>query len=120
MKFFAIPAILAFLGSNLLTLAHPAPQDSCQDNNLSPRPTLVPYPYTPRLPIPNPPERTKVCYIKGHNDGVSDDSCRIMAALHKCNNGGRVVFKADTTYLIGTAMDLTFLKHVDIGKPLIF
>lgn len=83
---------------------------------LSPRPTLVPHPYNPRLPIPNPPKRDKVCYVKGHNDGVSDDSCQILTALHRCNNGGHVVFQQDTTYTIGKALDLTFLKHIDIGR----
>ena len=110
-----LSALLSFIGSGVLALAAPASHDSCDDSSLSPRPVLVPFPYTPRLPFPNPPERTKVCWIKGHNDGVSDDSCLIMAALHKCNNGGRVVFKADTTYIIGTALDLTFLNHIDIG-----
>ncbi|KAH8908582.1 exopolygalacturonase [Coniochaeta sp. PMI_546] len=81
---------------------------------LSPRPTLAPHPYSPRLPIPNPPKRDKVCYVKSHNDGVSDDSCQILTALHRCNNGGHVVFQQDTTYIIGKALDLTFLKHIDI------
>jgi galacturan 1,4-alpha-galacturonidase len=112
MKF---PTLLALAGSGLLASSSPTLlSDECSD--LSPRPVVNLAPYNPRLPIPDPPERTKVCYVKGFNDGVTDDSCRIMAALHKCNNGGRVVFKSDTKYLIGSAMDLTFLRHIDIGE----
>jgi len=32
-----------------------------------------------------------------------------------CNNGGHAVFTEGTNYLIGTALDLTFLKHIDLG-----
>jgi galacturan 1,4-alpha-galacturonidase len=54
--------------------------------------------------------------VKSHNDGLTDDSKYILDALHDCNNGGHVVFKEGTEYLIGTALDLTFLKHIDLGK----
>jgi galacturan 1,4-alpha-galacturonidase len=37
-----------------------------------------------------------------------------MKALHKCNNGGKVVFDADKLYTVGTALDMTFLKHIDL------
>ncbi|RJE26348.1 Exo-polygalacturonase [Aspergillus sclerotialis] len=37
-----------------------------------------------------------------------------MSALKKCNNGGKVVFDSDKHYTIGTALDMTFLKHVDL------
>lgn len=46
----------------------------------------------------------------------TDDSKYILQALHECNNGGHVVFPQGATYVIGTAMDLQFLKHIDIGK----
>ncbi len=85
-----IPAGSAF------SAASPAPElDSCGPEGLSPRPTPVPHPYNPRLPIPNPPERDRVCYVKSHNDGVSDDSCLVLSALRQCNNGGRAVFQAE-------------------------
>jgi len=64
---------------------------------------------------PHSPPRSKVCYVKSHNDSLTDDSTYIMDALHECNNGGHVVFKKGTKYLIGTALDLTFLNHIDIG-----
>ncbi|KAK3323513.1 hypothetical protein B0T19DRAFT_443008 [Cercophora scortea] len=38
---------------------------------------------------------------------------RFLTALHRCNNGGHVVFQQDTTYIIGKALDLTFLKQID-------
>src|SRR4051812_43983283 len=78
----------------------------------SPRPSIHCHPKSPHKPPPSPPPRHKVCYVKGHNDGVTDDSPHILNALHSCNNGGHVVFKEGTEYLIGTALDLTFLNHV--------
>jgi len=84
---------------------------------LSPRPTLLPMPYNPRLPFPNPPRRSssKVCVVNTHGDGITDDSLNILFAFHQCNDGGHVLFLRDVTYIVGTAMDLAFLKHVDIG-----
>jgi galacturan 1,4-alpha-galacturonidase len=54
--------------------------------------------------------------VESHNDGVTDDSTYILNALHSCNNGGHVVFAEGLKYTIGTALDLTFLEHIDIGK----
>ena len=82
----------------------------------SPRRDISYHPKQPHLPPPNPPPRNKVCYVNSHNDGVTDDSTYILSALHQCNNGGHVVFKEGTEYFIGTALDLTFLRHIDIGK----
>lgn len=56
-----------------------------------------------------------MCYAKSHNDGVTDDTPYILAALHECNYGGHVVFKEGVQYFIATAMDLTFLNHIDLG-----
>ncbi|KJR88961.1 extracellular exo-polygalacturonase [Sporothrix schenckii 1099-18] len=89
--------------------------DSAPCKPVSTRPTVVAHPKQPRLPIPIPPPRNKVCCVKTHGDGVTDDSTYIMSAFHACNHGGHVVFRADTTYLVGTAMDWTFLKDIDIG-----
>lgn len=52
--------------------------------------------------------------MRSHGDG-SDDSKFILSALHQCNHGGKVVFAEDKEYTIGTALDLTFLKHIDLG-----
>ncbi|KAK3938448.1 exopolygalacturonase [Diplogelasinospora grovesii] len=81
---------------------------------ISRRPTLKPMPYSPRVPFPSPPRRSKVCVVKTHGDGVTDDSDSILSAFHECNNGGHVLFPRGETYTIGTAMDWTFLKHIDI------
>lgn len=84
---------------------------------LSPRPALLPVPYSPRLPFPNPPRRSssKVCVVNTHGDGITDDAFSILFAFHQCNDGGHVLFLRDVTYVVGTAMDLTFLKHIDVG-----
>ena len=55
-----------------------------------------------------------MCYVNSHNDLVTDDSQYILDAIRKCNHGGHVVFNESTNYLIGTALDLTFLSHIDL------
>ncbi|KAK3309730.1 polygalacturonase precursor [Chaetomium strumarium] len=77
------------------------------------RPDVQCHPKHPSKPIPSSPPRTKTCYVDSNGDG-SDDSQNILKAIHKCNPGGHVVFSADTTYIIGTALDLTFLKNIDL------
>lgn len=72
---------------------------------LSTRPHCVPH---------SSPPRNRICYVESHNDLITDDSDHILAALQDCNHGGHVVFEASRSYLIGTALDLTFLRHVDI------
>lgn len=71
-------------------------------------------PHQPFKPLPASQARTKTCHVASHGNG-KDDASNIMSALKKCNNGGKVVFDADKTYTVGTAMDMTFLKHVDLG-----
>lgn len=66
--------------------------------------------------LPESPKRHKTCKVKSHDDMKTDDSPYIMEALHKCNDGGKVIFPAGKTYVVGTAMNLQFLRHVDIGK----
>lgn len=83
----------------------------------SPRPDVKCHPKSPHKPSPSPPARSKTCYIQSAGNGI-DDSPAILSALHECNNGGHVVFSKGITYLIGTAMDWTFLKHIDLGMPL--
>ncbi|POS76259.1 polygalacturonase [Diaporthe helianthi] len=77
------------------------------------RPKVVASPVQPRLPIPNPPARTKECVVQANGNG-SDDSKNILSAIKQCNNGGHVIFSEKTTYTIGTALDLTSLKSIDI------
>jgi len=71
-------------------------------------------PHAPFKPLPPSQARTKTCHVATYGDG-RDDSKHILSAIKSCNNGGKVVFDADKFYTIGTALDLTFLKHVDLG-----
>lgn len=88
---------------------------AAKNSPYSTRPEIVPSPKQPRVAVPSPPARTKFCTVKSHGNG-SDDSAFVLSAFHQCNNGGHVLFAANTTYTVGTAMDWTFLRHIDIGK----
>jgi len=80
----------------------------------SPRPPLHIGPHLPgKHPVPSPP-RSKTCTVESHNDLTTDDSPYILEVLEKCNNGGHIIFPNGTTYIVGTALDMTFLKHVDL------
>lgn len=81
----------------------------------SERPSLVYSPKRPYQKMHDSPKRHKNCVVKSHNDFETDDSSYILQAVKQCNNGGHVVFPEGTTYVIGTALDLTGLKHIDIG-----
>ncbi len=81
----------------------------------STRPSIHVHPHHPLHPPPHSPPRKKVCYVKTHGDGVTDDSTYILQAIHACNPGGYVVFDQGKRYIVGTALDLTFLSHIDIG-----
>ncbi|KFX96561.1 hypothetical protein V490_03281 [Pseudogymnoascus sp. VKM F-3557] len=83
-------------------------------DHTSSRPNVKCHPHQPHVPPPSPPARHRVCYVKSHGDGKTDDTPYIMKALHDCNNGGHVVFREGVQYFIGTAMDLTFLNHIDL------
>lgn len=72
------------------------------------------HPHHPFKPLPGSQARTRTCHVVNHGHG-RDDSANVLTALKKCNNGGKVVFDADKTYTIGKALDMTFLKHVDLG-----
>ncbi|KAJ6037997.1 hypothetical protein N7460_007768 [Penicillium canescens] len=71
------------------------------------------HPNHPFKPLPASNARNKTCHVANHGHG-KDDSTNVLAALKKCNNGGKVIFDADKTYTIGKALDMTFLKHVDL------
>ncbi|KAI2688238.1 CAZyme family GH28 [Penicillium roqueforti] len=71
------------------------------------------HPHHPFKPLPGSQARTRTCHVVNHGHG-RDDSANVLTALKKCNNGGKVVFDADKTYTIGKALDMTFLKHVDL------
>ncbi|KAM3067558.1 hypothetical protein ACMFMG_000126 [Clarireedia jacksonii] len=113
---------LLTVASAALAIAGPTWQEASWDQALarrgyskhtSPRPEISCHPKKPSKPIPSPPPRSKTCYVQSHGNGT-DDSTYIMNALHSCNNGGHVVFSEGVTYSVGTALDLTFLKHIDL------
>lgn len=79
------------------------------------RPEISYCPKQPYAPIPTSKPRGKNCYVKTHDDMKTDDTPYILDAVNKCNNGGHVIFSQGKSYVIGTAMDLTYLKHIDIG-----
>lgn len=79
----------------------------------SKRRDIKPYPKQPKKPHYVSAGRTKTCTVAAAG-GKSDDAPAILAAAKKCNNGGTVVFSKSSTYNVGTALDLTFLKHVDL------
>jgi len=74
-------------------------------------------PHCPSKPLPSSPDRTKTCIVQANGDGT-DDSTNVLKAINDCNNGGHVVFPQDQKFMIGTALDLTFLNHIDLGKSL--
>lgn len=65
--------------------------------------------------MPDSPARNKTCVVAAAGDG-SDDGPAILEAFESCSPGGSVVLSANATYSVGTALDLTFLKHVDWGE----
>ncbi|ESZ98751.1 PGX, glycoside hydrolase family 28 protein [Sclerotinia borealis F-4128] len=118
---FQLSAVLS-IASAAVAVASPTWQDASWEHALasrghpkqtSTRPNVQCHPKTPHTPPPSPPARTKICYVKSVGNGT-DDSPAILSALHECNNGGHVVFSKGVTYLVGTAMDWTFLKHIDL------
>jgi galacturan 1,4-alpha-galacturonidase len=80
------------------------------------RPKITYSPQKPYEPLPVSPSRGRNCYVQSHNDFKTDDSAYILDAINKCNNGGHVIFPQGTTYVIGTALDLSHLSHIDIGE----
>ncbi|OOF93525.1 glycoside hydrolase family 28 protein [Aspergillus carbonarius ITEM 5010] len=70
-------------------------------------------PHKPFRPLPTSSSRDKTCHVRSHGNGT-DDSDYILSALHQCNHGGKVVFDADKEYIIGTALNMTFLKNIDL------
>jgi galacturan 1,4-alpha-galacturonidase len=80
----------------------------------SKRPNHPIKPYHPGKPFLSSPARSKTCTVKSYGNG-KDDSQYVLSAIKSCNNGGHVVFSKGKTYTVGTALDLTFLKHIDLG-----
>jgi galacturan 1,4-alpha-galacturonidase len=78
--------------------------------HLSPRPQIETSPKHQALAHAKSTPRWKTCVVES---GAVDDAPAILRAAKLCNYGGVVVFPKGKKYTIGTALDLTFLKHVD-------
>jgi hypothetical protein len=116
------PLILGLLQATGTFATWTAYQEYVQSHNMSvrthesDRPSLVYSPKQPYKKMHKSSKRDKKCVVKSHNDFKTDDSSYILKAVEKCNDGGHVLFPEGTTYVIGTALDLTGLKHIDIGR----
>jgi len=82
-------------------------------NHQGKRPTIEFSPRKPFRPFPASPARNRNCYVSSHGDG-QDDSAYVLEAIERCNNGGHVIFSQGKVYTIGTALNLTFLNHIDL------
>ncbi|KAE8325643.1 pectin lyase fold/virulence factor [Aspergillus sergii] len=77
-------------------------------------PTISAYPKSPGNFKPAPGHQNStggVCQVKPN---LEDAGPSILAAAHKCNNGG-TVFLPPGDYVIATALDLTFLNNIDFA-----
>lgn len=119
---FTSPFAVALLSANTALTAPSADaslvnRDPKQNSEPSTRPIYPIKPHQPTKGLPSSPPRHKICNVPSQGNG-KDDSQYILDSIHACNNGGHVVFNKDSKYTIGTALDLTFLKHIDLGMRL--
>lgn len=84
-----------------------------QGRDFTPRPDIQPGPKQPYKAFPVSSPRTKTCFVKPSCTAGRDDSAKILKAFQDCNNGGTVVL--DKEYTICEALDLRFLKNIDIA-----
>lgn len=113
---------VALLGATQLALALPSSSNlhsplehiEARGVKVSKRPNYPLVPHHPSKSFPYSPPRTKTCVVKNYGNG-KDDSEYILSAIKECNDGGHVIFEQGKKYTIGTALDLTFLKHIDLG-----
>ena len=99
-------ALVAHTASSLATSPRSA------DVSTIVRPKVLPSPHGYGKPPHVSPPRDRFCFVVPKGDG-RDDADGILETIHRCNNGGTVVF--DGNYTIGSPLDLTFLKHIDIA-----
>jgi galacturan 1,4-alpha-galacturonidase len=78
------------------------------------RPEHRVWPHHPGKAFPTSPPRNRTCIVQSYGDG-QDDAGYVLDAIWRCNNGGHVVFEAERKYIIGRALDLTFLTNIDLG-----
>ncbi|KAI2471505.1 glycoside hydrolase family 28 protein [Annulohypoxylon bovei var. microspora] len=102
------------IGSLVITLGLVSSVIAGRHGEIPSRPDVIPGPYDAGGAMPPSPPRDKdrYCHVDQGLDEYRDDAPHILQALQECNDGGTVVF--DKSYLIGSPLDLTFLKHVDL------
>lgn len=59
------------------------------------------------------PKRSKTCSVPAGGNPVGDDASAILKAFSDCKEDGHIIFE-NTTYYIGTIMNTTGLRDVDI------
>lgn len=91
-------------------------REATETDDGSVRPT-VSLPYQSTSTTTSPREEDKICHVRyNHHWPDADDSDHVINAMQGCNDGGHVIFSPGVTYNIAKALDLTFLKHIAIGK----
>ncbi|KAG9257616.1 exopolygalacturonase [Emericellopsis atlantica] len=87
---------------------------AARPEGLPERPILEPSPYHAgqALPVSPPRDDDRFCHVRAGCHPRDDAAPRILKAFEVCNDGGTVVL--DQVYWIGSPLDLTFLKHVDV------
>lgn len=116
--FFKVPVlvVLALVGQ---TISAPSPAGKPHGGKGRPSP----FPFHAGKPHTPSPPCTKSCTVAKPRaaivrDNVTtpyDSSKDILNAVHNCNPGGVVNFEKSETYSIGTALNLTNLKNVDLN-----
>ncbi|RYN96331.1 putative exopolygalacturonase X [Alternaria tenuissima] len=91
-----------------------AAASTTNSHHLPKQPSIIPAPYDSGKPMPCSPAREpkRFCFVQPGTAPDRDDAAHILDSFHKCNDGGTVVL--DQSYLIGSPLDLTFLKHIDV------
>ncbi|KAI5864541.1 glycoside hydrolase family 28 protein [Durotheca rogersii] len=102
------------IGSLAAAFALLSPAWATGHSRIPSRPDVVPGPYNAGWAMPPSPPRDegRYCYVRSGCHKKRDDAPHIVRALKKCNNGGTVVF--DKSYVIGSPLDLRFLRHIDV------
>jgi galacturan 1,4-alpha-galacturonidase len=111
---------IALLLASLATCLTPSIEFNARNQLDGPRPK--PFPYHPGKSYKPSPPCTKSCTVARpkaativKNVKVPYDSGKdVLQAVQSCNPGGKVIFEKNETYMIGTALDLSNLKNVDL------
>ncbi|PSN73831.1 exopolygalacturonase [Corynespora cassiicola Philippines] len=98
----------------LCTIASSCAAPVTQGHHIPSRPQVKPAPFDAGQALPYSPPRhpKKRCFVKAGQKEDRNDAKAILKAFKKCNGGGTIIL--DEKYRIGSPLDLTFLKHVDV------